>query len=1536
MPEITINLIHDLRKSHALKKPKPPFFGGLRTGYVRAWVFVVLKVWLIVALINGVTTMDKIERNMALLDSYIRNDFSQPEIFFPNQPQTTLAIGKFHKPKSSNSLQTNSGVFMPRGPELATDNNEEGTVAGDFTASSSSTQSIVSSASSASLVSVPPSPAQATSGNSSAAALTNVTEQFVQQTVQYSLAQSINFGFILGNGTALRGCLFADQYGIISGSGRRCTTGGGGSSSSGGGTVSMAIGDAVTGATQGSVLFAGASGALAQDNTNFFFDDSTNSLSLGGNLTVAGLGGSGIRCLQTDNTGAISVAGASCGSGGSQTPWTAPIDADGFAVTNSTGFNGLVVTPNSGVITTGTWNGTTIAVANGGTGGTSFTSNGVVYGNGSSPLQVTAQGGANTVLVANNGAPSFSSSITVGTSVTSPTVNATTAVQINGANINTAGTLNNVAYLNQANNFVASSTVGISYTNSSGHALMKVDAASASQGGYYIYKAGVEKAQLAVLGSSNDLTFNMAGTPHMTLQAAGNLGIGDASPAAMLTVGNGDLFQVNSSGAIAAATGITSSGTITLSGLGGGGVQCVQTSNTGVLSAAACGGSGGITIGTTAITSGTNGRVLYDNSGVVGEMTTTGSGTVLALATSPAFSTSISTPSIVTASGALTVTPAAGSNLNINLSTTGDFAVNTNQLYVDTSTGNVGIGTASPSSLLTVVGTGASDSAITIGPTTASDGNATLYLNGKNGGTTYQASIYSSYLGALLIAPNAADPSVIIGGADYVNGNMLNVFGRAAIGSTYAASAAPTDGMIIEGNVGIGDATPVAMFTVGAGDLFQVNSSGAIAATTGITTTGALNTYVGGGADIFNAFDTSDSNNPVATMYIGSDSGIMELGGGGTLDQIHLSGAGGGSSYFRNSLGIGTDTPGYLLHVAENTSNGSSSITANMTPTYDYSSNGSHPQTVLWAQPVITGSANNTGTIRAFNALADDNTNTGVLTKVIGAELATENNDAGTIINAYGSYNRVDKNYTGPITTAYGTYSAVNNNNATNAITTAYGLYSGVNNSGTIDTGYGLYINDIQATTGYGVYQSGSSNNNYFAGAVGIGTATPDYMLDVAGDMGIGDGSSPGTIYDNSGSTDRIEFSNTGAAVSVISAGSTFFTANGTGGVMDFNPNQENIDWRVRSNATTYSLTVNGLTGHVGIGTNSASEQLTVGGNITTETSDYGNGAAGPIIILGRNNNGTTGAGSVNFQSKAGTAGYVWQDNAGNLRINTSAPTNALDTAGVVVGTQTSTRNTKQDITDYTDYAAALNMVTSAPLHTFRYIKDVHGYGANSPLAKPHIGYIADEVPADFMWGNSIDQVSVNGILMASIKALNAKITDLQTASANPNLFASDTPIILQSQLYLSGDNVGEAKILAGQKSVHVSFVKNYQYQPIVTTTPEGRVGSEYWVSDKDESGFTIYIDQEASDDIVFDWHSFAGQSAKLTVSDGSTSNIELVVASAPVAPPAGTPPSEPTPPEPADSGTVAGDTTPPDSGTDGGVITPRGDALPADSQPTE
>ena len=59
-------------------------------------------------------------------------------------------------------------------------------------------------------------------------------------------------------------------------------------------------------------------------------------------------------------------------------------------------------------------------------------------------------------------------------------------------------------------------------------------------------------------------------------------------------------------------------------------------------------------------------------------------------------------------SGAVTVTPLAGQNLNVSLSTTGDFVVNTNQIYVDTSAAWVGMGTAAPETKLHIQTTSAS------------------------------------------------------------------------------------------------------------------------------------------------------------------------------------------------------------------------------------------------------------------------------------------------------------------------------------------------------------------------------------------------------------------------------------------------------------------------------------------------------------------------------------------------------------------------------------------------------------------------------------------------------------------------------------------------------------------------------------------------------------------------------------------------------------------------------------------------------------
>ncbi len=83
--------------------------------------------------------------------------------------------------------------------------------------------------------------------------------------------------------------------------------------------------------------------------------------------------------------------------------WTFP-NVSGTVVTTGN----LTDITATGTITSGTWNGTTIAVANGGTGATTLTSNGVLYGNGTGAIQATAAGTSAQFLVANgSGVPVF-------------------------------------------------------------------------------------------------------------------------------------------------------------------------------------------------------------------------------------------------------------------------------------------------------------------------------------------------------------------------------------------------------------------------------------------------------------------------------------------------------------------------------------------------------------------------------------------------------------------------------------------------------------------------------------------------------------------------------------------------------------------------------------------------------------------------------------------------------------------------------------------------------------------------------------------------------------------------------------------------------------------------------------------------------------------------------------------------------------------------------------------------------------------------
>ena len=105
---------------------------------------------------------------------------------------------------------------------------------------------------------------------------------------------------------------------------------------SGGGGGSMAIGGGITSATAGSVLFAGTSGVLQQDNANFFWDDTNNRLGIGTATPTARL----------DIQGTTATDGGQLGSEltttGSGTNWAGSGFATGY--THATGSTAALTT----------------------------------------------------------------------------------------------------------------------------------------------------------------------------------------------------------------------------------------------------------------------------------------------------------------------------------------------------------------------------------------------------------------------------------------------------------------------------------------------------------------------------------------------------------------------------------------------------------------------------------------------------------------------------------------------------------------------------------------------------------------------------------------------------------------------------------------------------------------------------------------------------------------------------------------------------------------------------------------------------------------------------------------------------------------------------------------------------------------------------------------------------------------------------------------------------------------------------------------
>ena len=201
------------------------------------------------------------------------------------------------------------------------------------------------------------------------------------------------------------------------------------------------------------------------------------------------------------------------------------------------------------------------------------------------------------------------------------------------------------------------------------------------------------------------------------------------------------------------------------------------------------------------------------------------------------------------------------------------------------------------------------------------------------------------------------------------------------------------------------------------------------------------------------------------------------------------------------NLGIGTSSnPGVPLGIAyTSTATSGNAVASYINSTASPASTSTATYRGIDSEVYYKGTAASTTayTVGVFG-YAQDNTayNAGVIE---GMMAQSENNSGVTLSKAYG----LDV--------------SVNNNSGT--ITQAVGVYiHGVNSGTAITTNYGEYIDTIAGTTTYGLYQASSSNQNYFAGNVGIGSTTPANALDVNGQMdlaSVGGAAAPTTTSAN-------------------------------------------------------------------------------------------------------------------------------------------------------------------------------------------------------------------------------------------------------------------------------------------------------------------------------------------------------------------------------------------------------------------------------------
>jgi len=409
------------------------------------------------------------------------------------------------------------------------------------------------------------------------------------------------------------------------------------------------------------------------------------------------------------------------------------------------------------------------------------------------------------------------------------------------------------------------------------NAQLKLTRGAGSYAGIWI--TGVSASDMFFGGAvgSDDViisTANQSQNQIIRFAQGGNVGVGtDTTPDSLFSVGSTSQFQVNSSGAIAAAAGITSSGGITFSTFTSNGGP-LYTNGSGVLAQTTAGSStqcllggttpvfGACSTGPDSIWQQANGAIYPNNSTVdflIGGQATTSAKFAVLNINSGTPTASISANSgnnatYLTGDGTLATTNRQSLTIgnSSTYNTTGNVLINPN------GTGNVGIGTTGPSTKLHVYA-GASGVTPILAPVTIeSNGNAYISILTPN--TAESGLVFgdpqSAAIGSLVYNHATDKLSVNVGGANPVT--------------------------ITSTNVGIGNTTPLTALDVTGSASLSANLSlrgAATAHTFNILDNGTLNIQRSPGGDA-----------GLATALFVQNNGRVGIGTAGPTEKLDLEG----------------------------------------------------------------------------------------------------------------------------------------------------------------------------------------------------------------------------------------------------------------------------------------------------------------------------------------------------------------------------------------------------------------------------------------------------------------------------------------------------------------------------------------------------------------------------------------------------------------------------------------------------------------------